>query len=82
MQYKYRNVVFSSVAVFRPENQQLPIVYAACSDRSIREISMLENSFGKTSVRQYEDSLYSQIVMGSQRRNIFAGTANDHSGSI
>jgi hypothetical protein len=43
---------------------------------------LIDNSSGKTNVRQYEDSHYSQIVMSAQRRNIFAGTSNDRSGSI
>ena len=30
---------FSSVACWKPEGQAEPIVLAACSDRSIREIS-------------------------------------------
>jgi len=29
---------YSSVACYKPEGQAEPIVYAACSDRSIREI--------------------------------------------
>jgi hypothetical protein len=32
-------ISFSSVACFKPEGQLEPIVYAACSDRSIREIT-------------------------------------------
>jgi hypothetical protein len=43
VQYKNKSIAFNSVAVFRPEGSKLPVVYAAGSDKTIREITVVDN---------------------------------------
>lgn len=83
MKYSNKNIAISSVALFKPENEKVPVVYATGSDKSIREISLIEKGKGKTTEQRYEEGIpYSQIVMGFQRKAIFCGTAYNYSGSI
>lgn len=63
MEYKNKNISFNAIAVFRPEGKSDPVIYAAGSDKSIREITLLEN--GKTIEKRYEEGQsYSSIVVG------------------
>lgn len=73
-----QKISFSSVACFKPEGQPEPVVYAACSDRSIREIIKEGESL------RYEENLtYSQVLVGHQRNFLFAGLAEpNRPGSI
>jgi len=81
IEYKNKNISFNAIAVFRPEGRTDPVIYAAGSDKSIREITPWEH--GKTTEKRYEEGqTYGTIVVGYQRRCIFAGTANNRSGSI
>lgn len=76
MKYKNNKIAISSVALFRPENEKVPVIYATSSDRCIREISLIENDNSKMTEHRYEEGIsYSQIIMGFQRRAIFCGTA-------
>jgi|LakMenE18May11ns_1017448.scaffolds.fasta_scaffold9717791_1 hypothetical protein len=40
LMYKTKNIAFSALAVYRPDGKTYPLVYAAGSDKSIREISV------------------------------------------
>jgi hypothetical protein len=63
LEYKNKNISFNAIAVFRPEGKSDPVIYAAGSDKSIREITLLEN--GKTTEKRYEEGQsYSSIVVG------------------
>jgi len=63
IEYKNKNISFNAIAAFRPEGKSDPVIYATCSDKSIREITALEN--GKTTEKRYEEGqTYSTIVVG------------------
>ena len=80
---------YSSVASYKSEGTKEPIVYAACSDRSIREIGRDQGPNGQPIERgkvalKYEENLtYSQILVGQGRNMIYAGLAEpNRPGSI
>lgn len=79
--FKHQKISFSSVATFKPSDPKEslePILYAAGSDRSIREIKDKSES-----LRYEENCTYSQILVGNQRRIIVAGVSeSDRPGSI
>jgi len=63
IEYKNKNISFNAIAVFRPDGKTDPVIYAAGSDKSIREITPYEN--GKTTEKRYEEGqTYSAIVVG------------------
>jgi len=63
IEYKNKNISFNAIAVYRPEGRTEPVIYAAGSDKSIREITPWEH--GKTTEKRYEEGqLYGTIVVG------------------
>lgn len=71
--YVHKKVVYNAVCVYRPDGG-LPLVYAAGSDKSIREIEQASNAGakssdmsnlsdrGKENVRYDESIMYSQLI--------------------
>jgi hypothetical protein len=59
LMYKTKNIAFSALAVYRPDGKTYPLVYAAGSDKSIREISVQKNENDydiKHNERRYEEN--------------------------
>lgn len=84
---KMKNCSFNCVAIYRPTMEKdddfEPVVYASCSDKSIREIKTYADKKDQPSHRnwresgRYEDqtTIFSQVLTSFQRKFMVAGVA-------
>ena len=76
---------FSSVACFKTEADLEPTVFAACSDRCIREIvrENPDSTQGTFKLGYSENLTYSQVLLGAHRQTLYAALAEpNRPGSI
>lgn len=83
-EYKRLNNTFNCVAIYRPEGEDCePVVYATCTDKSIREIKTIAVKSGesatlkaKESGRYEEGTNYNQVLTSFQRKFLVAGVSD------
>lgn len=73
-----KNQNFNCVAIYRPDEDPDPIVYATCTDKTIREIKTVTDAKEKTVssklIGQYEGESFNQVLTSFQRKFLVAGT--------
>ena len=85
--YDNNKVMFTSTYVYKTETGE-HVVYATCSDKSIREIGAPDEkqsttNKGKERIKYEECISYAQVIVGQQRKMIVAGVSeSDRPGSI
>lgn len=84
-EYKLKNNSFNCVAIYRPDGDDPePVVYATCTDKSIREIKTFIDKKepgapirAKDTGRFYEEgTTYNQVLTSFQRKFLVCGTAD------
>lgn len=64
-EYKLKNQTFGCVSIYRPDNREdcEPIVYATCTDKSLREIKTISVKSGETiTLKAKEIGRYEDVV--------------------
>jgi len=83
-EYKQKNNSFNCVAIYRPDGDDPdPVVYATCTDKSVREIKTTTTKKETTttiaareSASYTEGTTYNQVLTSFQRKFLVCGTAD------